>query len=39
MLNSTDHETATAHKNENVENKNVACDRTRRCCIYHANKC
>ena len=38
MLNLTEHEISTAHKNENAENEDFSSFQTLRCCIYHANK-
>ena len=38
MLNSTGHETSTAHKTKIQTNKGVSCFKYIRCCIYHANK-
>ena len=39
MLNSTEHEISTAHKNKNTNKKEVSCFKSFKCCIYHANKC
>ena len=39
MLNSTEHEISTAHKNKIQTNEEVSCFKSPRSCIYHANKC
>ena len=39
MLNSTEHEILTAHKNQILKNKDFACFQTLRCCMHHADKC
>ena len=39
MLNSTEHEISTAHKNLNTAYEEVSCFKSLRCCIKHAKKC
>ena len=39
MLNSTEHQIPTAHKNLILTNGEVSCFKSLQSCIYHANKC
>ena len=39
VLNSTEHEISTAHKNKILKSEEVSCLKSLRCGIYYAHKC